>query len=114
MTMFSKLNKIETALVTLASDVDDKIYHYFRPQLEAPYIVWQEDSEASSLEADVHKQEQAISGTVDFYTKTEYDPIVDKIQEALNTVETCAWALNSVQYEDETDLIHYEWTWNVG
>ena len=24
-----------------------------------------------------------------------------------------AWYLNSVQYEEETGLIHYEWVWEV-
>ena len=38
---------------------------------------------------------------------------MDLIQEALNTSEGVGWVLSSVQYEDETNLIHYEWTFAV-
>jgi hypothetical protein len=37
---------------------------------------------------------------------------LDNIQAALNSLRI-PWRLNSVQYEDETNLIHYEWTWEV-
>ena len=49
---------------------------------------------------------------MDYYTPQEYDPAVDNIQAALNSLRI-PWRLNSVQYEDETNLIHYEWTWEV-
>ena len=49
---------------------------------------------------------------VDYFTQTEYDPNIDKVQQALNSV--CSnWILNSVQYEDDTKLIHYEWRFTV-
>lgn len=105
-----KLAKIENALASIEGL---KVYHYLRPQLKAPFCVWAEDGENSSLEADLHKEEQALSGTVDLFTKTEYDPLNDEIQSALNTIENCAWALSSVQYEDDTELIHYEWEFNI-
>ena len=35
--------------------------------------------------------------------------VLDEIQEALQNVAPGAWSLLSVQYEDETNLIHYEW-----
>ena len=47
-------------------------------------------------------------------TRTEYDPTLDRIQEILNGFDfPFSWRLESVQYEDDTDLIHYEWTWSV-
>lgn len=33
------------------------------------------------------------------------------VQEALD--EVSSWQLNSIQYEDDTGLTHYEWTWEV-
>ena len=39
--------------------------------------------------------------------------MVDTIQDALNGIENCGWRLESVQYEDETNLIHFEWTWRI-
>jgi hypothetical protein len=46
--------------------------------------------------------------TIDYFTLTEFDAMVDAIQEALSDAEV-AWHLNSFQYEDETKLQHYEW-----
>lgn len=110
MSLMNKISKIEEALTSINGL---SVYHYLRPQLKAPFCIWQEDGEAGSLESDNHKGEQAISGSVDYFTQSEYDGMIDDIQEALNSVEGCGWSLNSVQYEDETELIHYEWTWTV-
>lgn len=92
-----------------AVSVPDKVFHYARPKdTKAPWIVWQEDSETSSFGGDDHKAEQQVHGTIDCYTQTEYDPLLDEVQNALNAAEV-GWNLLSVQYEDETKLIHYEW-----
>lgn len=105
----SKIEKVGTALVSQLGDI---VYHYWRPVLRAPMCVWAEDGEGSSFRADRIEREQAITGSVDYFTETEYDANIDKIQAALNTV--CSnWSINSVQYEDQTQLIHYEWTWTV-
>ena len=106
----SKIEKIQNALVSVE---DLKVYHYWRPRLKAPFCVWQEDGEGDSLHTDNHKSEQVISGTIDYFTLKEYDDTVDKIQYALNNLECCGWRLNSVQYEEETNLIHYEWTFEI-
>lgn len=76
------------------------------------YCVWAEDAEYSSVEADNYKNEQAVQGTIDYFTKTEFDSMVDSIQSALKTAKI-SFYLNSTQYEDETQLIHYEWVWTV-
>ena len=103
-----KLAGLGTALATVCT----RTYHYFHPaKVAAPFIVWMEDGD-NGLEADDGKAEQAISGTVDLFTKTEYDPALDGIQTALDGYGA-AWYLNSVQYEDETGLIHYEWVFEV-
>lgn len=89
------------------------VYHYGRPKnITAPWIVWSEDGETTSFDGDNHKGEQQIHGTIDCFTQTEYDPLLDSIQEALNTADV-GWKLVSVQYEDETKLIHYEWEFNI-
>lgn len=54
-----------------------------------------------------------MSGIVDFYTQTEFDPIADTIQGILNG-EDIGWSLDSVQYEEETNLIHFQWRWWTG
>ena len=53
-----------------------------------------------------------MQGTIDLYTKTEFDPLVDQIHEAMAENKIPA-SISSVQYEDETQLIHYTWDFEV-
>lgn len=108
--MISQLIKIRDALTTVEGL---KVYHYWRPKLNAPYCIWAEDGEGESLHTGNHKTEQVITGTVDYFTKTDFDETVDLIQNALNSLENCGWELSSVQYEDETNLIHFEWSFEI-
>ncbi|BDZ80523.1 hypothetical protein [Claveliimonas bilis] len=106
--MLSKLNIIKETLLK----VTNKVYHYQALKADDKYIVWAEDSEGSSVEGDDKKINQSIEGTIDYYTKEEFDPNVDKIQQAL--IDACiSFYLESVQYEEETEYIHYEWVWEV-
>lgn len=92
-----------------------KIYHYKRPKDKPKHwVVWQEAGEGESFDSDNRKKYQQINGTIDCFSLEEYDPLFDEIQEALNNAENVGWRLNSVQYEDETNLIHYEWEFNIG
>lgn len=104
----ANLDVIKNALLT----VTQKVSHYTAPQnVTGPYIVWAEDGQADEVWADNRMQHQVIQGTADYFTKTENDPNVGKIQDALNDV--CSWRLNSIQYEEDTGYIHYEWVWEV-
>ena len=88
-------------------------YHYEKAEdCSVPYAVWQEDGEDSSFHANNRKEEQNIAGTVDLFTKTEFDPLVDEVQETLEGLGV-TWSLNAVAYEDETKMIHYTWDWGV-
>ena len=100
------LDRIKAALLTVGVPVD----HYEAAQRPDKYIVWAEDG-ANALHADGRLSELAWTGTVDYFTKTEDDPNVELIWQALESV--CACALNSVQYEDGTGYIHYEWAFEV-
>ena len=102
------LQTIKTLLLT----VTDNVYHYYAWSKPDKYIVWAEDSEGDSVHADNQKQIQAIQGTIDYFTKDEGDPNVEKIQKAMNNNEI-SWRLNSIQYEEETEYIHYEWLFEV-
>lgn len=102
------LNDVKNALVTVGVPVS----HYSAVKQSNKYIVWAEDSQAAAAWADGAMQEQAIGGTIDYFTKTENDPNVKKIQDALNAAEI-PFRLESVQYEDETKFIHYEWSFEV-
>lgn len=105
-----KLKKIRDCLTSIEGL---KVYHYWRVVKDVPYCIWQEDGEGDSIQSDNHKQEQVITGTIDYFTRTEYDENIDNIQNALNELENCGWNINSVQYEEDTNLIHYEWSFQI-
>lgn len=100
---------LSAALAEMASPVP--CTHYYRNTDTTPYVVWQEDGD-NSQRSDNAVLDQAISGTIDLYTKTEYDSAADVIQTFLNEYGA-SWYLNSVQFEDETRLIHHEWVFEV-
>lgn len=108
MTLNEKLKKIRDIL----NELDIDVCHYESLNKESEYIVWAESGESNSLSADDRKVEQSIVGTIDLYTQTEYNKIVDELQDKLNE-NKISFVLNSVQYEDETKLIHYEWEFEI-
>lgn len=75
------------------------------------YFVWQEDG-ANDLEADNIHEEGAVQGTTDLFTKQEFDPWAEELEQSFN-LRGIAWYLNSVQYEEDTGFWHYEWVWEV-
>lgn len=87
-------------------------YHYWRPKMRPPFIVWQEDAEGDDFAANNVKAERMISGSVHYFTQKEYDPLADNIEKLLQE-RSHAWSLESVQYEEETNLIHHEWSWQA-
>ncbi len=106
--MISKINIIGQTL----SEISDNVGHYEAVEKKDKYFVWAEDSEGSSVSSDNFKSEQTIQGTVDYFTKSEDDENVDKVQKAFKK-KKISFRLNSVQYESETEFIHYEWVWEV-
>lgn len=96
----------------LLLSVTPDTFHYNAHKKPDKYIIWAEDGEAGSGHADNHKTNQVIQGTIDYYTKMEFDPNFNLIQEKLNSVDI-AWKLNSIQHEEDTGYIHYEWVWEL-
>lgn len=103
-----KIYKVKEALLKVMRNVG----HYEVLNKAEQYIVWAEDGEGDSLEANSRKGIQVIQGTVDYFTKLEKDENADKIQEELGKAGIC-FRLESIQYEEETGYIHYEWIWEV-
>jgi hypothetical protein len=76
------------------------------------YIVWAEEGSGESVYADDQLEIQATQGTIDYFTKTEFDLNFNHIPELINSSDaTCR--LNSIQREKDTGYIHYEWIWEV-
>lgn len=79
--------------------------------VKAPYVVWSDGGDIDMV-ADNKHAESAREGTVDLFLAEENDVLVQAVCDALD-VSVAVWALNSVQYEEDTGLIHYEWTFGV-
>lgn len=91
----------------------DATFHYHADSKLDQYAVWAEDGQADASYADNHMDEMVLEGTIDYYTRIEDDPLVKEFQKAMNKADM-SWGLNSIQYEEKTGYIHYEWVWQVG
>jgi hypothetical protein len=87
--------------------VTDSVSHYERLKSKR-YFVWQEDGRND----DIGHVEKAICGTTDLFTNIEFDPWCAELEAAF-TEAGITWRLNSVQYETDVGIIHYEWQWEV-
>ena len=76
------------------------------------YGVYAEDG-ANDLEADDAHAEKAIEGTVDYFTRDDSGAPQTTIETALESVEGLSWYLNSIQFEQDTGYIHYEWIFQL-
>ena len=101
------------SLKTLLLAIGPPVFRYFATGQTGPDIVWAEDSEGDTVHADGRKAERAITGTIDYFTKTENDPVVKQIETALDSSDGLAWSLNSIQHERDTGYIHYEWVFEI-
>lgn len=99
-----KPNDIKTALLTLTPEV----YHYFaRANNRMAYVVWQEDS-TQNFYGDNRTAEHGWSMSVDLFTKTENDPLMESIPELFDGLGV-PYRVESVDYEDDTQYIHVTW-----
>ena len=84
-----------------------KCYHYTAPEnTPAKYAVWAELS-GTHLAANNKEAEGAFEIAVDYFTKTEFDATIDNISAFLDGFGS--WNIESIQYEEATGYIHYEW-----
>ena len=98
--------RIKQALLSAS----DKVYLYTaKGNTQPPYLIYGTDGDIS-LFAGGHRAELCDSGYVDLFTRSARDPLITAVPAALDEIEA-AFYLNSVQYEDETGLLHYEWRW---
>ncbi len=103
MTWYEKIIKAHT-------DVTESVSHSERMQSDR-YFVWQEEG-THDFEAENRHAERAVTGSTDLFTKREFDPWVPLLGESFSRYGI-AWALNSIQYEEDTEFYHYEWKWEV-
>lgn len=101
------IERIRTALAATGL----QFAHYgWSPAPAAEYGVYAEDGAQDFLADGLHG-EAGITGTIDYFTRDDSGAVQTTIQNALEGV--CAWQLLSIQYEDDTGLIHYEWEFGL-
>lgn len=102
------MDRIRDALVSVTLDT----YKRFAPSdTDFPYIVWGDDG-ANDLGANNAHGEKCSTGYIDLYTRRDGDPLKAKIEAALEGIPT-AYQLISVDYEEDTGVIHYSWDWEL-
>ena len=79
-------------------------------ELDEDHGVVAENGGEDFIANDIHL-ERATTGTVDYFTRDNSDSPRSTIEAVLN--QYCAWQLNSVQFEEDTGYIHYEWVVGV-
>lgn len=67
------------------------------------------EGQEDSVAGDGRILTQSIRGSIDLFVKGTGTTEAEAIQGAINGL--VAWRLNSVQFEDDTGLVHYEWVY---
>lgn len=62
------------------------------------------------LAGDDGHAEDALEGTIDLFTRRLGSADFSAVDGCLKKLDIC-YRLNSVQYERDTRLLHYEWVW---
>ena len=75
------------------------------------YGTYAEDS-GNDLKADNIHTETGTDGYIHYFTRDDTGAPRTTIETALNSL-MIPWYLNSVQYENDTGYIHYEWGFSV-
>lgn len=100
--------KVREALL----EVSDRVYLYTaKGNQKAPYIIYGIDGENNLFGSD-QRAERCDTGYIDLFTKQARDELIKAIPDALEAAGV-AFYLNSVQQEEETGLLHYEWRWEA-
>ena len=75
------------------------------------YGVYAEDG-ADQFQANNRYGEHIMRGSVDWYTRSDDERGRNQIETLFKTIqetECFAWYLNTIQYENDTHFLHYEW-----
>lgn len=98
-------------IIAAHAAVTDQVSHGGRLKSKR-YFVWQEDGTVD-FEADGKHVEGCVTGTTDLFTQQEFDPWREALEKSFNASGCIAWRLNSIQYEADRGIWHYEWRWEV-
>lgn len=78
------------------------------------YGVFSEDG-GDQFDANNQNAEQSTTGTIDYFTRDDTGTAQRAIETALKNIQqefVFAWNLNTIQYEQDTGYIHFEWAFS--
>ena len=100
------------ALVEKLKETEIPFVEYeWKNRPDSTYGVVSLDFEDGSEEGDGEKIDRTWQASVDvfLYRLSERDDVIGAIEGVLREVCGSGWWLNSIQYETDTRLFHYEW-----
>lgn len=104
----SKLKKFAELLRYTSTN---EIYHYDATGGKGDrYIVWQEEGESDSLFLDNQHDEIVLKGSLNIYTKVEFDDLVDEVIDLFNG-NGVPFNIINIEYETNSNYIHYSFDW---
>ena len=80
-------------------------------ELRADHGVYAEDDELALFANNGHG-ERVEQGTIDYYTRDDSGTPKTTIEDALDSYGV-PYYLSSIQFEDDTGFVHYEWVYEV-
>lgn len=86
-------------------------HHAWSKAPEGDYGTYEEDS-GNDLMCDEHHGERGTECWLNFFTRDDSGTPRTTIEGVLNDLRI-PWYLNTVQYENETGYIHYEWSFGI-
>lgn len=95
----------------LLLSVTDRVSHGEHFKDNGSYIVWHETGKIGGR-AENAVSESGYRVAVDYFTKSEYDPLPDKISKLFDCNEIAADDV-VIDYEPDTGYTHYAWTCEV-
>lgn len=102
--------ELKNALAALAIPIAEFSWDT-RPDTD--YMVITLDGEGDTVYANDKMEHQAPRGTIDLYSKSNDRSKMLAVQNVLNNFEGCAWYLNTIMYEDDTQLLHWEFAFDL-
>lgn len=103
------LNKLKTALDTTGIPFAEAGWQNVP---KGDYGVYTLDGSPGSIRADNRANAMALEGTIDLFTKTGGQEKLLLVTNAINTIDGLSWYLNSIQYEQDTRMMHTEWVFS--
>lgn len=67
----------------------------------------------NALRASNSLMEKVQEGTIDWFTRNPHSTVPESVGTSLDGLGA-SWYLNSVQFENDTGLLHWEWVWQYG